>query len=287
MKNKNLNTKINKSIITTIVFCNLLNIGLSLTANAEDKKINETSSTTASQTANTNQANKGNELATPQASSDKLNVDQLEKKYWSSKDDDFTVVQNRAYSKAKRVFLSVQTGRLINDGFSEGIPTAISGGYFFNEKWGVELDHQQFATKDNAVTQGFVGYSGVYPDFNKPLATTSVGIMFVPIYAKVSLLEKKIMYLDLGISLNIGKTDYQIATDHGGINKSAASYGLTITQNWFITNYLAFRFDIRNKWANEDKMKYRLLNGATESTRDLGTSSLLDTTWQFGFTVFF
>lgn len=219
-------------------------------------------------------------------SSDKLNVDQLEKKYWSSKDDDFTVVQNRSYTKAKRFFLSLQTGKLINDGFSESSPTAISFGYFFNEKLGIELDSQQFKTKDNSVTQGFLAFSGVYPDFNRPRATNSIGCTFVPIYAKVSLLEKKIMYLDLAFTLSLGKSDYEMATDHGGVNKSATNYGITVTQNWFLTNNFAFRFDLRNKWANEEKMKYQIKSGASEATRSLGTSPLLDTTWQFGFTYF-
>ncbi len=218
--------------------------------------------------------------------SDKLNVDQLEKKYWSSKDDYFTVVQNRSYTKEKRFFLSLQSGKLINDGFSEGTPNAVSLGYFFNERWGIEFDNVKFNTKDSSVTKGFEGFSGVHPDFNRPRGTTDVGLTFVPVYAKVSLLEKKIMYLDLAFTLCFGKTDYQIATENGGINKSTNNYGITVTQNWFLTNNFAFRFDLRNKWASQNQMKFRIQSGASESTRNLGSSTLLDTTWQFGLTYF-
>jgi hypothetical protein len=218
--------------------------------------------------------------------SDKLNVDNLEKKYWSSKDDSFTVVQNRTFSKIKRYFLSLQTGKLINDGFSEGTPTAVSFGYFWNERWGIEFDQQSFSSKDNAVTNGFNQNFGVYPNFNRTKSTTSLGVVFVPVYAKVSLFEQKILYLDLAFGLNVGSTNYIMETDKGDIARSAGQFGLDITQHWFVSKDFALRFDIRNKWSSQEKMKYQISSSASEDSRALGREQFLDTTWQFGITYF-
>lgn len=222
----------------------------------------------------------------PPRESDRLNVDNLEKKYWSSKDDTFTVVQNRTFSKINKYFLSLQTGKLINDGFSEATPTAVSLGYFWNERWGMELDQQNFASKDNQVTNGFNQNFGVYPNFNRPKSTTSLGVVFVPVYAKVSLFEQKILYLDLALGLNVGTSNYLIETDKGTIERSTSLLGLDITQHWFVSKSFAFRFDIRNKWSSQEQMKYQISSTASEDSRGLGKSQFLDTTWQFGFTFF-
>jgi hypothetical protein len=233
-----------------------------------------------------NNLNTPSEQPAPTASqSDKLNVDNLEKKYWSSKDDNFTVVQNRTFTKVQKYFLSLRTGKLINDGYSEGVPTALSAGYFWSERWGMELDSQTFSLKDNAITKGFNSF-GVYPNYNKPKSSKSLGVVFVPIYAKVSLFEQKILYLDLAFGLNFGTAQYTIETDKGQILKSTGQFGFDITQNWFISKDFALRFDIRNKWSSQDQMKYQISSTASENSRALGRSQFLDTTWQFGFTYF-
>lgn len=221
----------------------------------------------------------------PQAS-DKLNVDNLEKKYWSSKDDSFTVVQNRTFTKVHKYFLSLQTGKLINDGFSEATPSGLSFGYFWNERWGIEYDYQSLQAKDNQVTNGFNQNFGVYPNFNRTKATNSLGIVFVPVYAKVSLFEQKILYLDLALGLNLGTTDYVIETDKGQVAKSTGQIGIDVTQHWFLSQSFALRFDIRNKWSAQEQLKYQISSTASEDSRPLGRSQILDTTWQFGFTYF-
>jgi outer membrane beta-barrel protein len=224
--------------------------------------------------------------ATDPQASDKINVDNLEKKYWSSKDDNFTVVQNRTFTKIDKYFLSLQTGKLINDGFSEGTPSGVSMGYFWNERWGIEYDYQKFAAKDNQVTNGFNQNFGVYPNFNRTMATHSLGVVFVPVYAKVSLFEQKILYLDLALGLNVGAADYVIETDKGQIAKSAPLFGVDVTQHWFLSKNFALRFDIRNKWSSQEQLKYQISSNASEDSRPLGRTQILDTTWQFGFTYF-
>src|SRR5690349_4976024 len=48
--------------------------------------------------------------------SEKLDVSDLENKYWAPKDTDFSVVQNRTYTKEHKLFLSGEFGPDITGG---------------------------------------------------------------------------------------------------------------------------------------------------------------------------
>lgn len=220
----------------------------------------------------------------PDRGSDKLDIQKLEEKYWSVKDDEFTVVQNRAYTKAKRYFVSLETGRLINDGFSEGSPTSLGVGYFFSEKFGIEVYQQRMSSKNSTTTNSFVTQTGVYPDINRPTDSLSLAAYFVPIYAKVSFLDKKILYFDMSIGLNLGRTNYQILTEGGNLSNSTNHYGVDITQWLFISNNVALRFDIRNKWSTQDQQKYY---SSQHVNPNIGKSQFFETTMLFGANIFF
>src|SRR3954454_2812075 len=58
--------------------------------------------------------------ANKNANSDKVDVTELEKKYWAPKDTDFSVVQNRTYSKQGKFAISALYGLHIDDDFSKG-----------------------------------------------------------------------------------------------------------------------------------------------------------------------
>lgn len=57
-------------------------------------------------------------LAQDKGTSDKVDLKKLEDKYWSAKDDEYGVIQNRTFSKAGRFFGAVGYGTLINDPFA-------------------------------------------------------------------------------------------------------------------------------------------------------------------------
>lgn len=218
----------------------------------------------------------------PTESSDKLDVEGLEKKYWSAKDDDFTVVQNRTFTKNKKFYLSLMTGKIVNDGFIEGSPNSASLGYFFNEKNGINIDYTSYVTKNNSVTNQFITANGANPSYNSLLNTTSIRYFWSPIYAKVSLLEKKILYLDFAIGVHVGQTGYKIMTLAGGEEKKTTHYGFDISQLWFLNKSFALRFDIRNTWTNQEQKNYY-----GNSSADLGSTRFQDNAWLLGFNFFF
>lgn len=204
--------------------------------------------------------------ATPAASaaksdSEKLDIKELEEKYWAPKDTDFTVVQNRTYTKAKRAAVSLTYGPAVNDVYSSGYVLGLFGSYYFDERYGVELTYQKGGLSDSDATNAFKKLSSggpVAPDFNRPEVYYGVGFNWVPFYAKMSVLGTKIIYFDMQITPHIGMSSYDQQDDTGRSNtKSAFSYGVDITQYFFVHKNFAIRATLHSRWYNEDIVAYQ------------------------------
>jgi outer membrane beta-barrel protein len=217
--------------------------------------------------------------------SDKVDIKDLENQYWAPKDTDFSVVQNRAYSKDQRLALSLQYGLLLSDSYSTGSILGVSGNYFFNERMGVELDYQKANLQNNDTVNYFLG-AGTAPSFTRMTDFYGVGFTYVPIYAKMSLLNHKIIYFDFAITPLIGMTDYdQIMIDHDH-HMSSFTYGFDISQYFFFAKNFAIRMSIRDQFYNAKAAKFSTdETGAEGAPRQDNTIS----SFQFllGLTVFF
>lgn len=226
------------------------------------------------------------EAAQPAASksgeSDKLDVQKLEQKYWSAKDDDFTVVQNRAFAKAKRFYLNLAVGIPLNDPYSTGNITGANLGYYFSERWGLEFAYKKMNFKDNESTSTFINEKGVHPDSNRLLSTRHLYATWVPLYAKMSWLDRKIIYFDMGLQLGVGQTQYAIQKDIGDEAKTGASYSLNLMQHFFFSETFALRVDFTNTWTNEDRFRY--YTSAT-GDRTLPSKTINDSSVTIGFTL--
>jgi outer membrane beta-barrel protein len=222
----------------------------------------------------------------PDDKSDKLDISDLEQKYWAPKDTDFSVVQNRTYTKAGRVGVSLMTGPILNDTFSEGFNNTLKANYYFDERYGVEFSYIQSELSDTDEISNFRQLSGggVNPDYNREDTYMGVGFNWVPIYAKVSLLGKKILYFDLQVTPHIGMSSYLQQTDGSPVannkKESAFTYGVDITQFYFLSNEIALRFDIHNRWYTQDVLAWN--TGVKSNTRSHSTQMFL-----FGVTYFF
>jgi outer membrane beta-barrel protein len=227
---------------------------------------------------------------TANAGSDKLDIRKLEQKYWSAKDDDFAVVQNRRYTKAKRFFLSANYGVPFNDPFNSGSMLGFNLGYFFNERWGIDLEHKTGSLKDNDAVKSFQSRFGAYPDHNVFASSQILSVSLVPFYAKMSFMDKSIIYFDMGLSLGAGTMSYKIKQVEGDLTKSSAVIKLAVFQQIFFTEHLAVRADLTNTWGNQQKAKYYTPQDGTygyTDSRDLGTKMTNDTSLLFGLTYWF
>lgn len=227
--------------------------------------------------------------------SDKLDLKKLEDKYWSAKDSDFSVVQNRTYSKANKMFVSLGYGPLVNDAYSYGRMTNFAAGYYFSERFGLEVAYETGTLKDNDSTDAFINKNKFAPDYNQFKTYTSLNAIVVPFYAKMSFWDKKIMYFDMQVAVGVGQMQYKAmqrdnvvaGVDQGtdaSEDLSTIGYNLDVTQQLFFHENFAVRFDIKNKWTQQEKKRYYLQAG---QDRDLGKSTQQDTTMLLGLTVFF
>ena len=99
------------------------------------------------------------------ATNQKLNLDQLEKRYWAPKDTEFKVVQNRKFKKAKRYNVTLMGGVLFNDPFVESTNLSLSTAWYFDEHSGVEVRFENYASKLGEGSSSVLSKGG-HPDIN-------------------------------------------------------------------------------------------------------------------------
>ncbi len=224
--------------------------------------------------------------STTDGSSDKLDLSDIEKKYWAPKDTDFTVVQNRLYTKAHRFALTAGYGMTVNDSYNNGDNYELMLNYYFNERYGMQLTYIDTISVDNNLTTAFRQENGVMPDYNKITGFYGASFNWVPFYAKMSFLNSHIMYFDMSISPGIGNTQYMQQLAAGSTSANSMTYTLDLTQQLFISKTFAFRFDFQNHWFNETRLKYQTTAssaGGTSVGDDFNHTIIL----LFGLTVFY
>ncbi len=230
---------------------------------------------------------KPNEPTSPKAEGDKLDISELEQKYWAPKDTDFSVVQNRTYTKAERFALTPSFGPAVNNTFSAGNYLGIAANYYFSERSGVEFQYMSADLKDSDSTKKFRNLSGgaTAPDFNREKSYLGIGYNFVPFYAKMSFMGKKIIYFDMQITPTIGLTNYEQQTDNSrGDKKSAFAYGVDVTQYFFFSNHFAVRLNLHNRWSQQEEVKFK--KEVDGSHLSLGSDGYNDTNFMVGLTWF-
>lgn len=261
---------------STTIFSILLAIAFSLNLQAQEKK---------------EEAQPAAPKKIENVDSDKLDIQKLEQKYWSAKDDDFSVIQNRAFQKEKRFFISGNYGIPFNDPNAVGSLTGINLGYFFSERWGLELNTINSNFKFNDSVDYFKKEYGVLPDHNTFKSAQTLMGYWIPIYAKMSLMDKKIIYFDMGIGFGLGTTTFEqnsctilalckSGTGLEGVSKksqSASHYSFSIMQQFFLTQNWAVRVDLVNRYTDESRISSRTEQG-------IGSKMVNDTAFQIGVT---
>lgn len=242
------------------------------------------------------------QTTTPAASSsggsEKVDLKKLEDKYWSAKDDEYGVIQNRTFSKAGRFYGAVGYGTLINDPFAKA--KALNGylGWYFNEDFGLELSYIGYDSKQNDTVTAYSNMPTVpaFPDYNLIKNTKTLSLVYTPFYAKMAFMNTAILYFDMGFTFGVGMTDYEIqktTPDSGGFQhqdnevKSAQHFEIGIMQQMFINRYLAFRLDLKNTFYTQKKQEYKLGTGLPQSARKEYDKNTNDTTLSFSFMWFF
>ncbi len=228
--------------------------------------------------------------------SDKVDLKKLEDKYWSAKDEDYGVIQNRTFSKKGKFYASLVYGPLINDAFAKARAAGGMLGYYLNEDFGVELSYLGYDSKQNDTVTSYTTLPGaVSPQFNLVKNSMAASLTYTPFYAKMAFMNKGILYFDMGFTLGAGMTSYEIQkTTVNGTGsavptnemKSAPHFEIGVMQQLFLSQYFAFRLDIKNSFYSQKSQQFQLGNGIAESARPEITKSVNDTTISLGLTLF-
>jgi outer membrane beta-barrel protein len=188
--------------------------------------------------------------------SEKVDIQQIENEYWQSKDTEFHVVQNRKFAKEKRPFVSLGYGLLVNDSFNRGGAIAASGGYYYKEQTGFEISYMSFSAKNSKTVDEIFKLTGA-PTYAHPLAQYGATWNWMPIYGKISLFDSSIIYFDMGIHMGLGIAEYERVVDTGKEKDSTPMVIFDISQQFFMSEKWALRFDVKNRFYKQDLKKYR------------------------------
>ncbi|MGE4132590.1 MAG: outer membrane beta-barrel domain-containing protein [Bdellovibrionales bacterium] len=223
----------------------------------------------------------------PAAPNEKVDISDLENKYWAPKDTDFSVVQNRTYSKEKRFLIAPQWGRTINDSYSEGNLFGVSANYFWSERMGVQAFYFNADLKNNDASNDIANLgSGAIPNHGRMTSYYGVGYNLVPFYAKMSVWGKKIIYFDMAFTPTIGMLNYDQVLTSGNRSKSTFSFGLDITQYFFFSRWFAVRADLRNQWSSQEILRARQ-SGSNPEGEKLQDKTIHDTMFLIGAAFYF
>jgi outer membrane beta-barrel protein len=188
--------------------------------------------------------------AAPGASGDKkVDLTDLENRYWTAKDTEFNVVQNRLYTKAHRFALNFMLGTDLSSNYTNDYNIGLQLSYYFSERQGVTLQGWKTAASPASFATTFEQNGAAY-NYNSPTGYIGANYNWVPIYAKISLLEKKILYFDMSINPGLGAT-FLYSNSFGttvnqpnSLSQTAITGAIDISQQVFLSSHWAIKLDI-------------------------------------------
>lgn len=187
----------------------------------------------------------------------KVDVKNLEKKYWAPKDKKFKVVQNRTYTKTKKLSLSIMPGLMLNEEYSKGYALTGSLGYYFTDRYGAELEYQYISLDDNALQSEVIKLGG-FGDHGKAESYIGAAFRWMPFYAKMSWLGTKIVYFDLSIGATLGLTQYTEQYSPALVpqleekKQTALTFGFDISQSFYLSKKFVLRVDYKHRFHNQE-----------------------------------
>ena len=193
--------------------------------------------------------------ATPSDSSgnqaERVDVDNIKEKYWArGEESELGVVQNRLYSKSKKIELGVFAGLTTTDPFVNVRDLGISVGYNFSEYISARLNTwYMFTTPSSALVT--LNESGKEANTNPPVGYVGLEANANLLYGKLSLLGKKIIYYDLYVSAGLGLTRTRATVGANLYMDTYITPHLGIGQQIYLSRIAALRLDYKAMLYNE------------------------------------
>lgn len=181
--------------------------------------------------------------------SDRVDVNALRQKYWAKGDEnELRVVRNRTYTKAGKIEVGGFLGITNTNPFLSVKNLGLSLGYNFTEYLGFEIDYWHYSVSASSAATTFENETAAegtphVADSNDPKDFVGGELLYSPIYGKLSLFGRAIIYYDLHLLGGAGET----FTEAGTYLTPVAGIG----QQIWLTKQLSLRLDFRETFYKE------------------------------------
>ena len=176
--------------------------------------------------------------AAPSNDGERVNVENIKEKYWARGDEsELGVVQNRLYSKSRKIEAGLYGGTIMTDPFLNVTALGGSLGFHFNEYLSLHLMGWKSYANDSSALTLFRAYSSGDANVNRPSSYLGLEFRGSLLYGKLSVVGKSIIYYDMHASFGLGST----STYSGNY----LTPSITIGQQIFLSKSVSFNFDYR------------------------------------------
>lgn len=165
-----------------------------------------------------------------------VDISGLEQDYWRPNKDELEVVQNRRYEKKGKLEVAGHYGFFQGQDFVDAKSWGGSLTYNISNQFFVEGSYHKIENSDNDFLKSVRTRFGFTPDFNRQSNQSVLAVGWTPIYAKFSLLGKKISHFEMYAAPGVGITN---------TGENHVSGHFTIGQKFFLTELLLFRIEWR------------------------------------------
>jgi outer membrane beta-barrel protein len=150
---------------------------------------------------------------------------------------DIAVIQRRFLPKTGRFEFFAAGTMILNDAFFLNIGAGARLAYYFRERYGVEFIGTYLSVSERQVTSDLFSKYGVQTtSFITPKSYLGADFRWVPVYGKMTLLNRKITPFDLYFSLGAGMTSTNTGASEPTLHAGAG-------QVFAISKSMAFRWD--------------------------------------------
>lgn len=171
-----------------------------------------------------------------------VEVNTVKEAYWNrTSEGDIEVVQNRKFSKARRLSLLAGVGTVSADPFLAVKSIGGELSYHFTEAFAVAAVYRKFIVSNSSyldeLQSGLVTGTSSTANTNRPNAFYGGEIEWSPLYGKISLSGTSIVHYDAHVLLGAGITD----TESGKYFTPTIGFG----PQFYLTSAVALRLDYR------------------------------------------
>jgi outer membrane beta-barrel protein len=172
---------------------------------------------------------------------------------WLDPDKKIYVLQNRKYTKANRVMLSINGGLASTSPYQRSYSVDPRLAFYFSEQLGIEVFYTTMMNSPSSDYAALVSTnSTVLPNIYRVKNQVGGLLQWVPWYAKINFFNS-IIYFDWYVSAGVGQLSgeiYQGGFSTTPVTKSFTGYYLGTGHLFHLSQSFTMRLDFTNVWFN-------------------------------------